>query len=242
MQDLTNTRYEIKMVCRTEAYPEIRLYLDLDPSGIRTLYPKRRVQSVYLDTPEADALAENLAGISHREKFRYRWYGPDARGVRGRLECKVRENMLGWKRTFDIDEPMDIEGADRVTFLKTLWEAIDPEWRARLAEKIEPVQWIAYDREYFRTADGKVRITVDQGLRAWDQRGLGTLSSRLATPLPDMMVVEVKCAARDYEAAEAVVNRLPLFVDKCSKFVTASMLGGGPQVSVVPITGPGRVI
>ncbi|MFH1998785.1 MAG: VTC domain-containing protein, partial [Planctomycetota bacterium] len=84
-----NRRYEIKMVCQSQAYPEIRLCLDLDPSGLRVLYPPRRVQSLYLDTPEGDVLAENLAGISHREKIRFRWYGDEVRTVRGRLECKV---------------------------------------------------------------------------------------------------------------------------------------------------------
>jgi hypothetical protein len=34
------------------------------------------------------------------------------------------------------------------------------------------------------------------------------------------------------------VTSLPLFMDKCSKFVTASIIGGGPEVSENPRSCP----
>ena len=71
--------------------------LRLDRAGIRTLYPERLVQSLYLDTTHGRALEENLSGLSRREKLRLRWYGPRSDTVAAVLERKCRENSLGWK-------------------------------------------------------------------------------------------------------------------------------------------------
>jgi len=228
-----DARYELKMVLRAEAYARVKAALDLDPAGLHTLYPLRRVQSIYLDTPGGNALEENLAGISHREKIRFRWYGDHTGPVQGRLECKVRENMLGWKHTFEIEQPVSVNGADRYDFMRILREAADPVWQLRLDGPLEPVQWISYRREYLGSADKKLRVTVDRDLKAFDQRGQLELSARFETPLPAMVVIEVKCAAAQYDAARQLINRLPFFVDKCSKFVTASMPEAGPGISVL---------
>jgi hypothetical protein len=226
-----DARYEMKMVCRAEDYGRVKAFLDLDPAGLHTLYPLRRVQSVYLDTPGGEALEDNLAGISHREKVRFRWYGEGAGTVQGRIECKVRENMLGWKHALAIEHPVCVEGADRYDFVEKLRDAADPPWRARLAGPLEPVQWISYSREYLGSADGRLRITVDRDLKAFDQRGHLNLTAQFETPVPAIVVIEVKCAAAQYDAARQLINRLPFFVDKCSKFVTASMPDAGPGIS-----------
>jgi hypothetical protein len=233
-------RHELKMVCQAMAYPEVRTALLLDPAGFRSLFPMRQVQSVYLDTPEGDALEENLAGISHREKLRFRWYGAGAHQVSGTLECKVRENMLGWKRLLPIDRLIDVEGANRHDFVRILWDEADATWRAMLARAIEPVQWISYEREYFGSADHRLRVTVDRKLRTFDQRGRLVLSREIETPQRPVVVMEVKCASAHYEWARRLINRLPFFVDKCSKFVTASMPEAGPLISVYPLGGIGR--
>lgn len=227
-------RYEIKMACQEAAYERVVLRLQLDPSGIRVLFPPRRVQSIYLDTTHGRALEENLAGISHREKVRLRWYGRDTTRVSCTLERKVRHNMLGWKDTLQLGAPLDVEGVDRVSFMRSLKERATTEWRHALDAGLEPVQWIAYDRDYFATADGRVRITVDRRLRAVDLRPSFVLTSRFETRLPRLLVIEAKCTPEDYPAAQDVLARLPLFVDRCSKFVLASDHLHGPDPSVFP--------
>lgn len=228
-------RYEIKMACQEAAYERLRMLLRLDPSALRTLYPSRRVQSVYLDTPTGSALEENLAGISHREKIRVRWYGDDARGVDAVLERKVRENAMGWKDVLRLPRPIDVEGVPHGEFVRTVADQATPPWRAVLMDCLEPVQWIAYTRDYLRTADGRVRVTIDRSLTAADQRAASRLSFARRSPLPRLCVVEAKCAPEDYEAAQALLSRLPLFVDRCSKFVLASDREHGPAPSAFPL-------
>ncbi|QDU65346.1 VTC domain-containing protein [Engelhardtia mirabilis] len=228
-------RYELKMACQESAYSQVQAHLRLDPTAPRVLYPPRRVQSIYLDTTFGRALEENLAGISHREKIRLRWYGDSAVGVRATLERKVRENTLGWKDTLKLAQPLDIEGVDRVAFIRSLRAAVTSPWQQSLDEGLEPVQWIAYQREYLTTADGRIRITIDRELRAVDLRGRWILSSVDPTPIPRVLVIEAKCAPEDYQAAQSLLSRLPFFVDRCSKFVLASDPDHGPVPSAMPI-------
>jgi len=228
-------RYELKMACQESAYSTVQAHLRLDPTAPRVLYPPRRVQSVYLDTTFGRALEENLAGISHREKIRLRWYGDSSTAVRATLERKVRENMLGWKDTLKIEQPLDIAGVDRRTFVESLRAVVTPDWQRSLDTGLEPVQWISYLREYLTTADGRIRITVDRELRAVDLRGRWILGPENPSPIPRVLVIEAKCATQDYDAAQALLSRLPFFVDRCSKFVLASDPEHGPVPSAMPI-------
>lgn len=208
--------------------------LHLQREGIGVLHPSRRVHSLYLDTVFGRSVEENLAGISRREKLRFRWYGDDCDTVRGVLERKVRENTLGWKRSIPLEEPLPVEGTRRREFVERLAAAVPEAWRHRLRHGLEPAQWISYLRDYLATADGGVRVTVDRELRAYDQRIRVRLSRAQPSPLPRILVVELKCAPEALEEARQIANRLALRVDRCSKFALASDSTHGPFPSFFP--------
>jgi len=234
--DEKSLRYEIKIAGQEASYHRLRMALEARPEAIRELYPERQVQSVYLDSHFGRALEENLAGISHREKLRFRWYGADTSEVSGKLELKVRENMLGWKRTVAVDGTVEVEGTTRTGFVRRLGESVPAAWRERLAG-LEPVQWVSYRRDYLTTADRAVRLTIDRELRTWDQRGSRRLSRRVVeeTPRSNAFVLELKCAPDRLTVAEKIVHRLPWSVGRCSKFVLASDPTHGPIPSLEPL-------
>ncbi len=227
-------RYELKMACQEGARPQVLMALQMHRAAVRPLHPTRVVQSLYLDTATGAALEENLSGVSHREKLRFRWYGEDSALVRGTLERKVRENMLGWKDFARVRTPLALAGVDRWTFLRKLAAELPPAWQAEVPGCLEPVQWIRYTREYYTTADGAVRITVDSQLGAWDQRPRFRLGCSGASFLPRLLIVEAKCAKPHYQAAKELLESLPLVVDRCSKFVLASDSAHGPVASLFP--------
>lgn len=228
-----NARYEIKTVCERMGLEQVLAELRLRGAAFRPHYPHRTVQSVYLDTASAKAMEENLAGVSRREKFRFRWYGPALSEVAGVLERKIRDNRLGWKETLHVDGAVRVEGASRVGFMRALAQAATPAWRERLGG-LEPVQWVVYERDYLATADGAIRMTIDRDLRFYDQRFGPALSRRSLTPAPQMMVIECKAAASREEQLHDLLGGFPLVVDKCSKFVMASG-GGGPIISMLQV-------
>lgn len=227
-------RYEVKLLGEAFLHSELRSILRRHATGLRTAFPSRTVSSLYLDTAEGRAVEENLAGISHREKIRFRWYGTDVRGVHGQLERKVRHNLLGWKDHATIDAALDVEGARRRDFLNALRSGVSAEWREDLAP-LEVVQWIAYEREYLATRDGRLRVTLDRDLRAFDQRDRIRLSSRWPTPTPEVVVIELKAKLADARLVEDLLQSVPVVVDKCSKFVLASAPEDGPLRAVAPL-------
>ena len=227
-------RYEIKMVCQASSRGQVLAKMRMDPSGLSQLYPPRQVQSIYFDTLGARALEENLSGISHREKIRFRWYGPERKVVRGHLEQKIRENMLGWKHVISIDKDIEVEGVNRTQFAKSILGDLEGFWARTRESHPMPVQWISYMREYYSTSDNLVRVTLDQELETFDQRNRFLLSAAHPTPTPKLLIVEAKCAANSYAEAKRLLNRLPLHVDKCSKFVIASDPSEGPTASFLP--------
>lgn len=231
--DRPDLRYELKLASQEASYERLRMALHLLPEGVRTLHPTRWVQSVYLDTPFGRALEENLAGISHREKLRFRWYGEEATGVRGVLERKVRENALGWKETCALEGALDVEGVERRRFLGALRDGLPANWAQQVAHGLEPVQWIRYRRDYLTSACGRVRLTVDRDLSSADQRPRARLSFAHPTPVPRLTVLELKCNPDDIDVARGIVDRLTLPIDRCSKFVLASDATHGPAASLV---------
>jgi hypothetical protein len=228
-----NARYEIKTVCERMGLEQVLAELRLRGVAFRPLHPRRTVQSIYLDTASARAMEENLAGVSRREKFRFRWYGSEGSTAAGALERKIRDNRLGWKETLPIEGTVDVQGASRAGFMRRLMQAATPAWRERLGG-LEPAQWVVYERDYLATADGAIRMTIDRDLRFYDQRLVAALSRRSPRPAPQMMVIECKAAASHEEQLHDLLGGFPLVVDKCSKFVMASG-GGGPIVSMLQV-------
>ncbi|MEO6595360.1 MAG: polyphosphate polymerase domain-containing protein [Planctomycetota bacterium] len=224
------TRFEIKLVAAEADLARVRAELRLLPTALRQLHPPRTVQSVYFDTREGQALADNLAGISERRKFRLRWYGEETTTVTGHFECKQRYSGLGDKQLFELAEPVRVAGNTRVQLGRDLQRLL-PKAAAMHLDGREPAQWIRYHREYLGSADGALRVTIDRDLAAFDQRFDFLLSCRKRTPLPPLLVVEIKAAAEQREAIERFLQGVDLPPSKCSKFVLASMPSEAPLAS-----------
>jgi hypothetical protein len=220
-------RCEVKLVAADTDRARVLAQLRLLPGLLRPLYPSRTVQNVYLDTHEDLALEENLAGISQRHKLRLRWYGESSELVHGQLEWKRRENGFGDKELFALASAVTFEGATRTAFWRALHDQAPPHWQQRLRGR-EPAQWIRYRRDYLAGRSSDLRITVDSDLRASDQRFCFTLSRRHATPLPALLIVEIKAPRSAQPAIERWLQHVDLQPGKCSKFVLASRPGGLP--------------
>lgn len=224
------TRYEIKLVGHAIDLHRIRSGLRLLPSCLRPLHPPRCVQSIYFDTADGRALAENLAGISQLRKLRVRWYGEATDQVRAHLECKRRNNLLGDKDLFALDTAIPVAGSSRRTFLQAVTNAV-PDPAQQLLQGNEPVQWIRYWREYLGSTDGRLRITIDRNITAFEQRFGNQIQCRRRTPLPEIVVVEIKADQADGDCVAGWLQGIPLRPSKCSKFVLAHQPGSAVAAS-----------
>lgn len=212
-------RFEIKYTTAATALPEVLAAVRTHPAGFRTAYETRQVNSLYFDTADWEDLSLNLAGVAHRAKLRLRWYGADLGTCRGRLEVKEKRGELGRKLTARLGDPLLLRGRP--------WSVITAELRRRdlgalaprCARHDRPTLLGRYDRRYFVSADGCARLTVDTGIRAFDQAGRHEPNLTRARPAEDLLVVELKGDADRQRYLAEVATRLPLRRGAHSKYV-----------------------
>lgn len=209
-------RHEVKFVTTAELAGHVDLWLKTSSFGFRSAYPDRIVNNLYFDTPDADALAEKLAGVSRRAKVRYRWYGSAHSIGIGRLEIKHRHNGVGWKDVYPIDAaPSDTR---RAAWTRALRRAVPAAARVWLDDLAEPTLINRYRRVYLVSADGRVRATIDRDLQVFDQR-IGTFPRLdLPAPLPRIVVLELKFARDQRARVSREVGELQFVASACSKY------------------------
>ncbi|MCR9093691.1 MAG: VTC domain-containing protein [bacterium] len=216
-------RFEVKFLGQASAQDVIETWIREHAAGFVRPYPPRFVNSTYFDTYDLGAFEENLVGASAREKVRLRWYGREPESDRSTLEVKLRRNKLGWKLSYPV------VGVPRHD---VPWQTLRADLRrqlpddARVRFDLNPAVALVnqYYRHYFVSGDGRVRLTVDTDLKAFDQRFGRTPRLERSIDMPAILVVEFKFAPEDRAAAMKMVQGIPLRVSRSSKYAIACAL------------------
>ena len=216
--DSPELRYEIKLVCGWHRLAQARAWIGLHPAGFRVAYPPRRVNSLYLDTPHLSSLHDNLDGLSARQKLRLRWYGDRMTDVQPCLELKQKRNLLGWKRRYVLPCTLDLT-RPWPEILRTVRAHAGLDWQVLLQTVNQPTLLNHYQREYYVTPDGAVRVTLDSAQRAYDQRLGSRLHLQARIPISDTVVIEIKTGREHAERLPEIVARFPVPRSRNSKYV-----------------------
>jgi hypothetical protein len=222
----TELRYEIKLVCQRHRLGQARAWFRLHPAGFVVAYPQRRVNNLYLDTPHLSSLQDNLGGISARQKLRLRWYGESTRHIRAYLELKRKQNMLGYKRRAMLACDLDLALPWR-DILEAIRANSDPDWLPLLQTACQPVLINHYEREYYVTLDGAVRITLDRDQVAYGQRLSLRPNLQARLHIADTVVIEVKAPREQAERLQDIVSRFPVPRSRSSKYVLGALAAPG---------------
>jgi hypothetical protein len=216
---LDDLRYEIKFVVPiTESY-RLTAWVREHTAAFGIAYPPRRVNNVYYDSYGLATYEENLSGVSERTKIRLRWYGADSERLSGKLELKMKRNRLGWKNSFPIEDLM-FYGRSWQRITRDLREQLPAEGRSWLDDHPEPVLINRYLRQYYVSRNGRIRITMDTELSAYDQRLARSPNRTARTNLPDVMVLEAKADSSHFGELGDVVSSMPSRVGRFSKYVS----------------------
>jgi hypothetical protein len=214
----SDLRYEMKLVCDPDRLPQAQSWIRLHPAGFVVAYPPRRVNSLYLDTLHLDSLNNNLAGLTTRQKLRLRWYGDGMTDIQPILELKQRRNQLGRKKQFLLPSTLDLT-LTWPEILSIIRADTGPDWQALLQTVNQPTLLNHYQREYYTTRDGTIRVTLDFAQVAYDQRLSPRPNLRARLPVTDSVVIEVKSAQEETERLEEVVAQFPVPRSRNSKYV-----------------------
>lgn len=221
----TDSRYELKLTAGRHELARVRAWLRTHPAAFSSLYPARRVNSVYFDTPQLGSFHDNLAGVSDRCKLRLRWYGDDLTEATGTLELKIKQGLLGRKMQYALPGRLRL---DRVTWrdlLAGMRRGLPPLWRNCLGMACCPTVLTRYRRAYYVSADIAVRVTVDWDLHVYDQRRSMHPNLRWSSPLADRVIIELKCANRNRGKLADVAAKFPIRVERCSKYISGLQAG-----------------
>jgi SPX domain protein involved in polyphosphate accumulation len=212
-------RQEIKFVARGSELEGICHYLKICDGTFSQHYPDRVVNNVYYDSYDYRAYAENLSGVSERNKLRYRWYGEECLPQAGTLELKCKRNHLGWKFQHQISAPLSRKNDSWREITRNIRNGVPSHARFMLDFSPQPVLINRYHRRYFISADGKIRATVDTQQAVYDQRRRSCPNITQPANHPDLLILEYKFSEEDRDLVSRLMGNVPLRRSRHSKYV-----------------------
>ncbi len=218
-------RYERKVTCSAIYDTAVTVWLHCHDALFHEAYPARYVNNIYLDTIRYDCYQDNLSGAPDRYKARIRWYG-DLCGIIDRpvLEFKIRKGEVGTKKTYELPLLEMAEGINLAVQLEQVFsQAQLPENVMIKLSGLRPSLINRYLRRYYQSARNDFRLTLDNDLGYYpvDSFMAGFLLERR---LNDLMVIELKYAPENNQAAAKIMQSLPVRVSRHSKYVNGLQL------------------
>jgi len=232
-EPIAGLRYELKLVCEPHRLAQARSWIRLHPAGFVVAYPPRRVNNLYLDTLHLSSLNDNLEGVSARQKLRLRWYGDEMREIQPYLELKQKRNLLGRKERFLLPCNLDLTLPWReiLEVMREETRFLSLRSQQNLVSMLQtinqPTLLNRYQREYYVTVDGAIRITLDFAQAAYDQRLSPRPNLHARLPIADTVVIEVKTGQEHAERLEEVVAQFPMRRSRNSKYVGGLLVALG---------------
>jgi len=228
----TGSRFERKMRVTHAERHFLEALIRNHAARFTEAFPSRSIHNLYFDTPLQTFYRDHVNGVPERHKVRIRWYG-DADHDRGALQLEIKSKK-GWivqKSCWALPN-FESEGLLDLSIVSKLVERSDcPRLVCELIRGLEPALINRYQRRYYRSGDGKVRVTIDDDLCYF--RPFGRLGRSMEGYADDAVIVEIKFDSRHAAAGRAVSEAFPIPLQKNSKYITGMELLGGRGTTAV---------
>lgn len=129
--------------------------------GMKILYPKRTVNSIYFDTNNLDFYLNSEEGVLPRKKIRLRWYDKDIKKIFKEIKISSVEGRFKTSEPFLYNE----------NIFKNNLQLLDNEFGI-----LKPQMQITYSREYFFF--NNLRITFDSNIQYSDRSSLNNIITK----------------------------------------------------------------
>ena len=212
---ITDKRIEIKEVFRPSDLLKLRKAIFLSRFSFCTPYPRRKINSIYYDTHDYRSLEDSIEGGSCRTKYRIRWYGNVQNKSNATLEIKKKKGHLSWK--------ILKKNSFRICPNAKTWETfLTPNSNSRCSNWFllnqQPKSIITYDREYYASFDGKVRVTIDQNLKSFIQENSIRPNLNHYRPHIAFVILEIKVSLKNEYLLKDVLKDFPFSSKRFSKY------------------------
>lgn len=193
----TTFRHEKKLAINYIDWAQLRSHLKYvakpdEHAGADGSY---RIRSLYFDNYRDKAVVEKLAGMSHREKFRFRYYGDDTGFIR--LEKKSKHERMTNKQAAAISAGLcqDIIKGDHSALLHSDSPVLIELYEKMQTQLLRPKTIVDYKREAYVYGPGNVRITIDSCIRTSAHVGDFLKPESITVPATGITVLEIKYEA-----------------------------------------------
>jgi SPX domain protein involved in polyphosphate accumulation len=207
-------RYETKIPVSGLSEYQLESIIKVNKACFSEAYSERRVNNVYFDDLNMSSYFENLDGLGKRIKYRIRWYGEQFGHIQPSLELKLKDGLTGDKKIYkltDFNFRKNISSAEMISYVCKNPLPVDVLEELRLKK---PVLFNSYLRKYYLSFDKKIRLTLDKEI-SYSHIGSMLISSFKSD---ELLVIELKYDTENAAEARAVINEMPLRIDKNSKF------------------------
>ena len=210
-----NKRIELKDVYNKSDIFRIEKAINLSKFSFNEIYPKRTINSIYLDNHLFNSLTDSFDGNCSRKKTRIRWYGNSMTPTPSTLEIKRKQGFISWKETSrnsHIVDPSAINWSNFIT-KKNKHEFFNYE-----SENLLPKSIVSYNRRYFASFDRKIRITIDNELKFFEQVSTCKPNLKYANYRSQIMVTEIKVDLSNHHVLNDLLTDLPFTSRRFSKY------------------------
>ena len=191
-------------------------------NNFKQKYQKRRVNSIYLDTPNFNHVLDNINGVNEREKLRIRWYNNDLENFS--IEVKKKNKFCILKKINKINSKIRKE-----SFISDFSDVFYKKFSKNKKYNYNFILIVSYVRNYWVSANEKIRATVD-----FDISTRSIALNSLNIKIPDT-VLEFKFAPENEEYFRQLFSsrKFNFRVKKFSKYVNAfSLLHGNGLINL----------
>ena len=211
----TEKRIEIKDVFSALDLSKIERAIKLSRFSFYCPHPSRQINSIYFDDYSYRSLEDSIEGNSLRTKKRIRWYGAEKNKVNGTLEIKKKQGIYSWKQLYKNKYTINPNAKSWGGMIESKDEKHVP--NTVLLNQI-PRSIISYNRQYFCSFDGKVRITIDQNIQSFSQNSTWWPNFDQVRKHYNFMIIEVKVSSKDEHLVELVRQEIPFTPKRFSKY------------------------
>ena len=129
----------------------------------RKTFPKRVVNSIYFDTDIYQDVWDNINGFGNRKKIRIRWYN-NLNNSKVFLEVKKKIGFVTQKK---VEKLGNFKNLDELNFFIKEEKYIKTNLLFSKKINLKKTLLIQYQRNYYELPDKKLRVTVDNNLKIY---------------------------------------------------------------------------
>lgn len=216
---IRSQRYERKAVVEYSDRHAVEALIRRHPGRFQTVHSPAVINNIYWDTPLFRNYRDAVDGVASRLKVRIRWYGDFfPASVSPQLEIKGKDGHVFSKTVYPLARARFFRGMNAEDMAALVRTGDLPGEISRLIGRMRPVLVNRYQRQYYRTGDGRYRLTLDynlcfSGVRPFDnQYNNWTLDD-------SMVIVEFKYDPTADDRFFEIANEFPFRISGSSKYV-----------------------